>query len=294
MNQPETHTIAVQRTRLADYIALTKPEITLLSVLTAVGSAYLALRGSSHYIPLVHVLIGTMLVGAGAGSLNEYIEREFDGMMRRTSHRPLVTRTLSPLDALMFGISLSIIGTLYLAITTNLLAGALAGITLVSYLFIYTPLKRRTPFAIVIGGIPGALPPLIGWTAVRGEITTEGLSLYFILFFWQMPHFLALAWMYRKDYERAGYKVLTTIDPTGALTSRQILVYASALVPASLLPTLVGLTGLVYFFGAFLLSAGFLSISIYLYFNRSNTNARRLFSASLVYLSVLFFLLMVG
>jgi protoheme IX farnesyltransferase len=287
-------TIALHHPAIVDYIALTKPELTLLSVVSAVGAAFMALHGSGYYLPIFHTFVGTLLAGAGAGVLNQYLERGHDAMMKRTADRPLPAGRLKPGDALAFGMFLSAGGVLYLTSTANILAGILAASTLVSYLLIYTPLKRRTPFATVIGGIPGALPPLIGWAAARGSLTTESFALFFILFFWQMPHFLALAWMYRKDYARAGYKMLPVLDESGIATSRQMLIYSIALIPASVLPTLVGLAGLVFFAGALIISAASLLVAVRFSLDRSNANARRLFSASLLYLPVLFFFLMIG
>jgi protoheme IX farnesyltransferase len=269
-----------------------KPELTLLSVSTAVGSAYIALHGSMHYSLLVHTFIGTILVGGAAGVLNQYIERRYDAMMKRTEHRPLPAGRIQPGEALFFGIALGFAGLSYLAILTNWIAVSLSMLTLVSYLAIYTPLKRKTPFATVIGGIPGALPPLIGWAVVQGRVSMEAWSLFFILFFWQMPHFLSLAWMYRNDYARANYKLLTVMDTTGAVTSRQILVYSIALIPASLMPLLVGLTGEYYFFSALIFSVGFLIAALHFYRVRTNFAARKLFFASLILLPALFLMMM--
>jgi protoheme IX farnesyltransferase len=231
-------------------------------------------------------------VGSAAGVLNQYFERRYDALMKRTEHRPIPSGRIQPIEALFFGIFLGVVGLSYLALFTNWVATSLAMLTLVSYLAIYTPLKRKTPFATVVGGIPGALPPLIGWAVVRGSVSIEAWSLFFILFFWQMPHFLSLAWMYRNDYTRAGYKLLTVLDPSCVITSRQILVYSIALIPASLMPMLVGLTGMLYFIGALILSIGFLAIAIRLYFVRTSFAARKLFYASLLFLPALFFLMM--
>jgi protoheme IX farnesyltransferase len=280
-------TLAVARWRAADYVVLAKPELTLLSVLTSLGGAYLAAQGFVPYVAMVHTLIGTTLVGAGAGALNQYIERDADALMRRTENRPLPTGRIQAREALLFGISASILGVLQLALLTHPLAGALAAATLVTYLFLYTPLKRVTPFATIVGGLPGALPPLIGWAAVTGELPIGAWSLFFILFFWQMPHFLSLAWMYRKDYARAGYRTLTVIDPTGQAAARQILIYTLALIPAALALTLLKVLGPLYSLGALILSVGFLLQAIRLYRDRSNANARKLFYGSLVYLSIL-------
>jgi protoheme IX farnesyltransferase len=277
-----------------DYIRLMKPELTLLSVMTAMGSAYLALRGSANHVALIHTFFGTILIGGAAGVLNQYIERNYDALMKRTERRPLPSGRVRPIDALVFGTVLAASGILYLSLAANYVAGTLAVLTLVLYLFVYTPLKRKTPFATVIGALPGAFPPLIGWAVVRGSVSMEAWSLFFILFFWQMPHFLSLAWLYRKDYACAGYQVMTVLDPTGSVTGRQIVVYSIALIPASLMPSLVGLTGLMYAAGAFVLSTVFLTMAIWLYREKTQQAARRLFLTSLVFLSFLFPLLMIA
>ncbi len=287
-------TITLRHPAIIDYFVLAKPELTLLSVVSAVGSAFMALHGSGYYLPILHTFVGTMLAGAGAGTLNQYMERTYDARMKRTANRPLPAGRVKPSEALALGIFLSVSGVLYLSAAANILAGILTALTLISYLLVYTPMKRRTPFSTVVGGIPGALPPLIGWAAARGSLSIESFSLFFILFFWQMPHFLALAWMYRKDYARAGYRMLPVLDAPGIATSRQILIYSIALIPASVVPTLVGLAGMVYFAGALLLSVASLLVAIRFSLDRSNANARRLFSASLWYLPVLYFFLMIG
>ena len=284
----------IRRTHMVDFLHLTKPEITLLSVATAAAGAYISDQNIHSYSALLHTIAGTALAGAGAGTLNEYLEWHYDGQMKRTARRPLPMHRIAPASALAFGTSLSIAGVGYLFLFTNILAAILAAFTITSYLFLYTPLKRRTPFAIVIGGVPGALPPLIGWAASSGSVSVQGLSLYFILFFWQMPHFLALSWMYRKDYARAGYKTLTAVDETGGLTCRQMIIYATALVPASAFPTLVGLAGVVYFGAGILLSLGFLLLVLKFCRTRTNSDARRLFYASLIYLPAVFFIIALG
>ncbi|HTY39410.1 MAG TPA: heme o synthase [Bacteroidota bacterium] len=279
--------VSIRRSVLVDYLILTKPELTLLSVVTAVGGAYLAAANTLQLSFLLHTFFGTLFVGSGAGALNQFLEREFDAQMRRTEHRPLPAARIPARHALVFGTFLSVAGVVELFVFTHFLAAFLAVATLATYLFLYTPLKRITPFATVIGGIPGALPPLIGWSAVTGGLSMGAWSLFFILFFWQMPHFLALGWMYRKDYARAQYKLLVALDQTGDVLSRQILIYCIALLPAALMPTLVGMLGVVYFAGASVLTTAFLMLAIRLYRDRSNANAKRLFAASLVYLSVL-------
>lgn len=280
-------TIAIERSRVADYLTLTKPELTFLSVVTALGGLYLAADGIVPIVLMIHTLVGTALVGGGAGALNQYIEREYDALMKRTENRPLPSGRLGPMEVLIFGILVSVAGMALLLVFVNTLTSLLAGITLVTYLFLYTPLKRITPFSTVIGGIPGALPPVMGWTAVRGEISLEAGTLFLILFVWQMPHFFSLAWMYRKDYERAGYPMLTVKDPEGATTSGQILIYCSTLIPASLMLTLVAGLGAAYLIGATVAGSIFLASAIHLYRARTNLSARRVFFVSLLYLPAL-------
>jgi protoheme IX farnesyltransferase len=270
---------------------LAKPELTLLSVITAVGAAYLAAQSNVSYWTLLHTFVGTLLVGGGAGALNQYLERRYDALMRRTENRPIPGGRVSGREALVFGLIIASIGVAELSVYTYLLAGLLAVATLATYLLLYTPLKRLTPFATVVGGVPGALPPVIGWAAVRGEVGMEAWALFAILFFWQMPHFLALAWMYRKDYARGGYKMLTVVDPEGTATSRQIIVYSIALLPATLLPTYLGLLGPVYFCGAFILSVLFILVALRLHWHRTNSAARKLFYASLAFIPALVLLM---
>lgn len=287
--------------RLLDYIELMKPELTSLSVLTALCGYYLATVGEFDVWKFVHTAFGTALVGGGAGALNEYIEREYDALMRRTERRPIPAGSLAPIEGLLFGSIIAVLGILHLAIFTNLLTGLLGFLTFGLYVFVYTPLKRITPLATLIGGIPGALPPVMGWTAVRNEITIEAGVLFAILFCWQMPHFFSLAWMYRKDYARAGFKLLTVVDENGSRTARQILVYCAVLIPVSFVTTFVGLNGVSYLVGAAVLGTIFLYFAIH--FARSlsasitpehvmsHHHSRRLFFASLVYLPLLFLLM---
>ena len=295
MNESITQTgaVSIRRSMLYDYLVLAKPELTLLSVVTALGGAYLAGGSALSYVTLLHTFFGTLLVGGGAGALNQYIERDLDFQMRRTENRPLPSGRIPQRHALLFGAILSVAGVLQLLLFTHTIAAFLAVVTLATYLFLYTPLKKITPFATVVGGIPGALPPLIGWTAVTGELSMGAWSLFFILFFWQMPHFLSLGWMYRKDYARANYRLLMVVDPSGEASSRQILIYCIALLPAVFMPTMVGVLGILYFIGALILTTGFLWLAIRLYRDRSNANAKRLFFASLLYLSVLVALMIV-
>lgn len=287
-------------TRALDFIELMKPELTLLSVLTALCGFYLAGRHHFDAMLFLHTGLGTLLIGGGAGALNQFIERKYDALMKRTERRPLPSGRLLPSEALVFGIAISAAGIIELSVFTNVLTGFLGALTWGTYLFLYTPLKRVTPFATVIGGIPGAIPPMMGWTAVRNDITPEAWVLFAILFCWQMPHFFSLAWMYRKDYARAGFKILTVADGSGERTSRHILFYLIALIPASLGPAYFGLTGLVSAVGALALGLAFLATGILFLrlsgslghdlIGRFNPYARRIFLVSLLYLPALMLL----
>jgi protoheme IX farnesyltransferase len=240
----------------------------------------------------LHTLFGTALVAAGASSLNQLLERRSDALMRRTENRPLPSGRLHPLEVLALGCILGIAGVAYLAITLQRpMAAGVAAFTFISYVLIYTPLKRHTPLNTLVGAVPGALPPLIGWTAVRGTLDPEALALFFIVFLWQVPHFLSIAWIYRADYARARLRMLPTLDPTGARTGRQMAVYCLALIPVSLTPALLGSAGLIYFIGAVLLGAFFLERTIRFMRRHSDASARRVLWASLVYLPAIFALL---
>jgi protoheme IX farnesyltransferase len=288
--------IARTRSRVLDYIELTKPELTFLSVLTTLCGFYLASRDFNVTL-FVHTAIATALLGGGVGALNQYIEREYDAMMRRTERRPLPAGRLLPIEVLIFGAVCSVGGIMELALFTNQLTGFLAVLTFISYLFIYTPLKRVTPLSTLVGGIPGALPPMMGWTAARGSLDSEAWILFAILFCWQMPHFLSLAWMYRKDYARAGFKMLAAVDPLGKRTGIQVLFFTIILVPASIAMSFIGTTGKLYLAAAILLGGSFLYFGIMLMkhtqestaYNQTSMNlwSRRTFYASLLYLPLL-------
>ncbi|MBI5473417.1 MAG: protoheme IX farnesyltransferase [Ignavibacteriae bacterium] len=280
-------TLTVDRSRFADYVTLTKPELTFLSAVTALGGFYLGTSGSIPLATMFHTLFGTLLVGGGAGALNQFIEREYDAQMKRTENRPLPSGRLTPVEVLLFGVLISAAGLAELFYFTTSLAGILAAITSTTYLFLYTPLKRITWTSTIIGGIPGAIPPMIGWAAARNDLTAEAWVLFGILFFWQMPHFFSLAWMYRKDYERAGYPMLPVVDLTGNRTALQILLFCIGLIPVSLLLTVLGSLGWIYFAGATLAGAAFLFFGFDLFETRSNASARTLFFASLLYLPLL-------
>lgn len=279
--------MVITRSKVADYIMLTKPELTLLSVATAMAGSYLGTVGQVDFTLMLHTFIGTLFIGAGAGALNQYIERKYDAMMKRTENRPLPSGRMLPAEVLLFGIILSMWGVTHLFLFTNPLTSFLGATTSISYLFLYTPLKRITSLSTVVGAIPGALPPVMGWTAVRSEITIEACVLFAILFLWQMPHFLSLSWMYRKDYARAGYPMLAVLDDDGSTIGRQIMLYCSALIPATIASTLVGLTGMIFLLGGVLLGVAFLVCGIFLLKARTIFWARRVFFASLVYLPAL-------
>jgi protoheme IX farnesyltransferase len=285
-----TQTLAVPavRTRLSDLLQLTKPRLNALAVATTLGGYYMAGGGGSEDAArLFHTIVGTALVAGGSAAFNQYYERRTDGLMRRTRLRPLPDGRMAPQDALVFAAALSLTGLLQLALGASLAAAAVALVTLVSYDAVYTPLKRRTSFATVVGAVPGALPPLIGWAAVRGSIDPVALTLFAIGFLWQMPHFLAIAWLYRADYQRAGFPLLPVIEPDGRSTGRQAVVYAAALLPVSLAPAAFGLSGGIYFGSAFVLSAVFLALSVRFAATRSQQSARLLFFASIFYLPIL-------
>jgi len=269
------------------YLELTKPRLTLLAVVTALGGFLL---GNWHPLSIgkiLAVVLGTAAVGAGAGTLNQYLEREADGRMSRTRKRPLPSGRLDPDSALAFGVGCSVVGLSILAFGTNGLAASLAAATLISYLFIYTPLKSRTALCTLIGAIPGAIPPLIGWAAARGRLGIEAWLLFSILFLWQLPHFLAIAWTWREDYAQAGFRMLPVLDPEGRSTGRMIVLYCLALIPVSLLPAAMGSFGWVYFVAALISGLAFLGCGLATARDRSSASARRLFLASILYLPLL-------
>jgi len=271
MSEPRVEAIASAAKPWA-YVALTKPDVTFLVVITTVAGFYLGSVGPLDWPLLFQTVLGTALVAGGTAALNQYVERDMDAVMRRTAARPLPSGTLQPVEALRFGILTICFGAAWLAAAVNLLAAGLALATSVLYLGVYTPLKTRTTLATAGGAFPGARPPLIGWAAAHGSITLGGWVLFAILFFWQFPHFMAIAWMYREDYGRAGIRMLPVVDPKGDATFGQIVSMAGALIPISILPAAIGLLGLRYFVGALLL--GILLFGVALWANRSRTNAR--------------------
>jgi len=250
--------------RLADLVELMKPRITLMVVLTAGIGVLLSSGGSVDLSLAFHALLGTGLVAAGSAALNHVLERDLDALMERTADRPLPTGRMDPDLALLFGVGLAVAGLLELTLAVNLLTALLGAVALAGYIFVYTPMKRVSSLATVVGAIPGALPPLMGWTAVSDRLELGGIVLFAILFLWQLPHFLAIAWMCREDYSRAGIPVLPVVEPDGRSTARQMMLYGAALLPVSLLPTVLGLTGGTYFIGTLALGCFFLAVCLLL------------------------------
>ena len=281
--------IANRRARLADFVELTKPRITFLVLVTTVVGFYMGSADGLRLLVLFHTILGTGLVAAGASALNQYVERDLDARMLRTRNRPLPDGRLLPPEALAFSLAISITGVSYLSLFVNGLTGLLGALTLTAYIFVYTPLKTRTALCTLIGAVPGAMPPLMGWAAARGEVDAVALSLSAILFLWQMPHFFAIAWIYTEDYARGGFVVHTSGESTG----RQIILYCCALVPISLLPSLFGVTGMTYFFGAMLFGFIYLGYGFAVALFRSNTHAQRLLRISVLYLPTLLVLMMI-
>jgi len=282
---------AAARTRTRDFVALAKPRLNMLVVASTLAGYAMGDGESLGLVRLCGLLLGTGLVAGGASAFNQVIEREPDALMRRTRTRPLPGQRLQPLEGLLFGSAITLAGVLLIVASSNLLAGAVALATLVTYVAIYTPLKRRTSFGTVIGAIPGALPPVIGWAAVAGELPLKAWILFGIVFLWQLPHFLAIAWMYRDDYARAGFPMLPVIEPDGRSTGRQSVIYAAALVPLSLAPTLLHMAGPVYFAGALALGIGFLWLTVRFARTRGVKDARNVFFGSIAYLPVLWILM---
>ena len=278
--------------RPSAYWALTKPDVSFLVVLTTAAGYYLGSSRPLDVLRLANTVLATALIAAGTAALNQYFERAADARMRRTASRPLPSGQLKPFSALVFGVSLCVSGSAYLTLAVGWLPSILGVLTSLSYLGFYTPLKSRTTLATLVGAFPGAVPPLIGWAAARGSLTLEAWILYAILFLWQFPHFMSIAWMYREDYARAGIQMLPVVDRSGLRTFWQVLVTAVVLVPVSLLPAVVGLAGIPYFFGALVL--GMLQVQVCLWAARtkSNVRAKWLMHATVLYIPLLLALLM--
>lgn len=282
------------RERFAAFLELTKPRITFLIVLTAAAGFALASTASIDYALMARAMFGIALLSSGIATLNQYMERDLDLLMRRTANRPLPAGKLMPWEALTFGLTLTVLAEIYLTFLVNPLTGVLGLTVIAGYLFAYTPLKTRTSLSTMVGAFPGAVPPLIGWAAARGDIGLEAWVLFAILFLWQFPHFLAIAWMYREDYSRAGILMLPVVEPDGRVTGQQIVVYTLMLLPVSLLPTLLGISGRIYLYGAIVLGLLFLYSSVRAAFSKSRQEARRLLLASVIYLPLLFILMVIN
>lgn len=282
--EPTALTMDGVRRRTADFIALTKPRVVSMILITTWVGFYLGSHGATDYFLLLPTLIGTALAAGGTLALNQYMERDVDALMDRTRHRPLPDGRLQPIEALVFGLVTTIIGIGYLVVAVNPLSAGVTATITVTYLFLYTPMKRITPFCSIVGAIPGALPPVIGWAAVRNGFGIEAGILFAILFLWQLPHSLAIGQLYREDYARGGFRLLPVVEPDARSTARQVINNCLALVAVGLLPTVVGLAGPLYFVAAMILGVGFLVYGVHFARQRNEAAARQLLFASLIYL----------
>jgi protoheme IX farnesyltransferase len=280
-------TTLAEKSWAAVFADLVKARLTALVLLTTFVGFYLGWQGAMNYTLMFHALFGTGLVAAGASALNQWMERDYDAKMRRTATRPLPSGRMQPTTVMLFGGICSVVGLVYLALLVNLLTSVLGAVTLVSYLFIYTPMKRVTWLNTLVGAIPGALPPLMGWTAARNELSGEGWALFAILAFWQIPHFMAIAWLYREEYAKAGFVMLPSVDPDGSRTAQQSISNTIALLFASLCPFAFGLTGKIYLVAALVLGVGFLWCAVQFSRQLTMPRARQLFFASIIYLPLL-------
>ncbi len=288
MSAPRPAVMARRYSRTVDFVELTKPRITFLVLITTLVGFYMGSRDGMNFVLLFHTILGTALVAGGASALNQYFERELDARMVRTRNRPLPNGRLTPNEALIFSALISFAGILYLMYFVNILTGGIGAATLAGYILVYTPLKTRTTLCTLIGAFPGAAPPLMGWTAARGEIDAIALSIFAILFLWQMPHFFAISWIFTEDYKRAGF----SMHGSGGSTGRQIILFCCALIPVSILPTIFGLTGMMYLLGAMLLGFVYLGYGFAVALFRSSTHAQRLLRISILYLPALLVLMM--
>ncbi len=296
MQQAAPYDAAAERpaahSRSADFLTLTKPRLNSLVLVTSVAAYYLGGGNELPWARLLHTLVGTALVAAGASALNQFWERDTDRLMRRTERRPLPDARMHPQDAMWFGIGLSAVGIADLTLGVNPLTAGVAAVTLASYVLVYTPLKMRTSLSTIVGAIPGALPAVIGWAAATNTLSVEGWVLFGIVFMWQMPHFLAIAWMFRDDYARAGIPLLPVIQPDGRTTAHQAVLYAAGLIPVSFLPTAVGLASAYYLVGAMALGAILIVLSFEFATTRGMPAARRLFFGTILYLPLLWIVLL--
>ena len=285
--QPLIPTATAEKGWMAVYADLFKARLSSLVLLTTLVGFYVGWRGQMNYLLMFHALFGTALVASGAAALNQLLEREYDARMRRTASRPLPSGRLQPVTVMLFGGVCALVGTIYLALLVNPLTSVLGAISLVSYLFIYTPLKRLTWLNTAVGAIPGALPPLMGWTAGRGNLDGGGWALFAILAFWQIPHFFAIAWLYRDEYAKAGFKMLPAFDPHGSRTGQQAVSHTLGLLPISLCPFLFQLAGPVYLAAALVLGFGYLGCAFQFARRLDTASAKKLFFASIIYLPLL-------
>jgi protoheme IX farnesyltransferase len=287
---------------MRDYIELTKPRITWLILMSTGIGYFFGLRGAAtwweflraiHLVSLLHTIVGTGLIASGTAALNQWYEREADCKMRRTAQRPLPSGKMSAPRALAFGVALSVAGFLELWLGVNLLSGLIGAFTLGSYLFLYTPMKQRTWWSTTVGAVPGAMPPMIGYAAAAGALSRESWVLFAILFLWQFPHFYAIAWMYREDYARAGIRMLPVVEPDGRSTARQIVLYGLALIPVSLVPSVLGMSGRIYLIGALLLGLWFLYSGVRVAVDRTMIRARAVLITSVLYLPLIYGLMLI-
>ncbi|HEY3884204.1 MAG TPA: heme o synthase [Vicinamibacterales bacterium] len=283
--------LAAPPARARDFVALMKPRVNVLVVASTLAGYAMAGGEALGVVRICALLAGTFFVAGGAAAFNQVLERDLDARMRRTRMRPMADQRLQPAEGAMYASVLALTGLVVIVAATNILAAAVALATLVVYVAIYTPLKRRTSFSTVVGAIPGALPPIIGWAAAENALPAPAWTLFAIMFLWQLPHFLAIAWMYREDYARAAFPMLPVLEPDGRSTGRQSVVYAAALLPVSLAPMLLHVTGRLYFAGALVLGLGFLAITIRFALTRSARDARRVFFSSILYLPLLWILM---
>lgn len=298
MAEAKAAVLPVDRTRLmADYFELTKPRLAMLVLITAVVGLLMGHAGpidGSMVLLILNLFIGTALLAGGAMTLNQYQERDTDALMQRTMDRPIPSGRIAPGEALAFGVALSVAGLAYLGLLVNWLTSVLGFLTIASYLFAYTPLKTRTPLCTIVGAVPGALPPMMGYAAARGVVDVYAWSLFAILFIWQMPHFLAIAWLYREDYARGRQLMLPVVDPSGVATARQTVVFSATLLPITLIPTLLGMAGAAYFFGALVLGLVFIGFSVLVARSKTLAAARQMFLVSVLYLPLLLALMVLN
>ena len=287
---------------MRDYIELTKPRITWLILMSTAIGYFFGLPGQATwwdflknvpFLSLFFTVLGTGLLASGTAALNQWYEREADRKMRRTAMRPLPSGRMSPAGALVFGIALSVAGFVALWLGVNLISALIGAFTLASYLFLYTPMKQRTWWSTTVGAVPGAMPPLIGYAAAAGAISRESLVLAAILFLWQFPHFYSIAWMYKEDYANAGIRMLPVVEPDGRSTARQIVLYAIALIPVSLAPAFLGMSGRIYLVGALLLGLWFLYSGVRVALDRTTARARSVLVSSVLYLPLIYGLMLI-